>query len=146
MANYPPLSAIQDALWAVLSGDTTLTDMVTVTNDATEDQTYPYVLMSNANAVPWNTMGGATTGFGWRCTVTVHGFSRYEGDREILLFMQRVIELLNFRTLTIAGYATVLCELDPDNSPMPAKLLVEYPQKVERRHMPVIFRITVHER
>jgi hypothetical protein len=28
---------------------------------------------------------------------------------------------------------------------MPAKVLIEYPQKVERRHMPVIFRIRVHE-
>jgi hypothetical protein len=59
--------------------------------------------------------------------------------------MQRVIALLNFATLTIAGYGTVICELDPDHSPMPAKVLIEYPQKVERRHMPVIFRVRVHE-
>jgi hypothetical protein len=145
MANYPPLTSVQAAIYSILSSDTTLTDMAPVTNDATEDQTYPYILIANANATPWNTLGGTTRGFGWRLRVTVHGYSRYEGDRDVLTFMQRVVELLNFTTLTIAGYSTVMCELDPDESPMPAKVLLEYPQKVERRHMPLIFKISVHE-
>ena len=145
MPNYPPLVLVQDAIWNVLSGDSTLTALAQVTNDATEDQTYPYILMANATAVPCNTIGGADRGFGWDCRVTIHGYSRYEGDREVLTFMQRVIQLLNFATLSIAGYSTVICELDPDESPMPAKVLLEYPQKVERRHMPVMFKISVHE-
>jgi hypothetical protein len=145
MANYPPLTLIQAAVWSVLSGDATLAALAPVTNDATEDQTYPFIQIANATAVPWNTLGGTDRNFGWLCTISVHGYSRYEGDNEILTFMQRVIALLNFATLTVTGYATVICELDPDHSPMPAKVLIEYPQKVERRHMPVIFRIRVHE-
>lgn len=145
MANYPPLTLVQAAIWSVLSADATLAALAPVTNDATEDQTYPYILIANANGTPSNTFGGITQGFGWVCRVTVHGYSRYEGDQEVLTFMQRVIALLNFAALTITGYSTVICELDPDESPMPAKVLLEYPQKVERRHMPVIFKITVHE-
>lgn len=145
MANYPPLTLVQAAIWSVLSGDPILTALATVTNDATEDQTYPYILIANASGVPCNMIGGTDRGFGWHIRVTVHGYSRYEGDFEVLTFMQRVMQLLNFATLTINGYNTVICELDPDESPMPAKVLLEYPQKVERRHMPVIFKVTVHE-
>lgn len=145
MPNYPPLTSVQAAIWSVLSGDAILAALAPVTNDATEDQTYPYILIANANGVPCNMMGGTDRGFGWDIRVTVHGYSRYEGDQEVLTFMQRVIALLNFATLTITGYRTVICELDPDESPMPAKVLLEYPQKVERRHMPVIFKVTVHE-
>ncbi len=145
MPNYPPLAQVQTVFYSILSGDTTLTDLAPVTNDATEDQAYPYILIANANASPWNTFGGTTAGFGWRIRITVHGYSRYEGDRDVLTFMQRVVELLNFRTLTIPGYSTVICELDPDESPMPAKVLLEYPQKIERRHMPLIFKVSVHE-
>jgi hypothetical protein len=147
MPNYPPLEAIGTALYSRLSADATLTTTLgaAVVNDEAEDQAHPFVLLPGAGGLPWNTLGGTSSGFGWQCEVTPVVFSRYEGDLEAIQIAQRVIELLNFHVFAVSGYQTVICEVDPDMSPLPFKVKTEYPQKQERRALAIRFQISVHE-
>jgi hypothetical protein len=138
MASGSALAAIQAAIYSRLHGDSTLLALAPVVGDVNEDQAYPYVLISNATEVPWDTMGGSTTGFGWNATMVVHILSRYAGDLEALNILNRVSTLLNHYALTVSGYTTVICESED------AKMLLEYPNKVEQRHVVARFRIRVH--
>lgn len=149
MPNYPPLEAIGTALYSRLSGDATLAalainsgDSVVVVNDEAEDQAHPFVLLPGAGAQPWNTLGQS---YGWQCEVTPVVYSRYEGDLEAVRIAQRVIALLNDYTFALSGYQTVICEVDPDSSPLPVKIKTEYPQKIERRALSIRFQIMVKE-
>jgi hypothetical protein len=149
MPNYPPLQLIGAAVYSRLNGDATLAalaasddDTVVVVNDEAEDQSHPFVLIPGAGAQPWNTLGSA---YGWQCELTPIVYSRYEGDLEAIQIAERVIALLNDYTLSITGYTTVICELDPDASPLPVKVKMEYPQKIERRALSIRFQIKVHE-
>jgi hypothetical protein len=132
------ISAIQTSIYSALSGDSTLGALVTgVFNDVPEGQVYPFVQIGTATQRPWHTMGGPTTGLGWNTTVTVHVWSRFQGDAEALSILNRVITLLNFAALSVTGYTTVLCELDQ------ARVLVEQVDKIETRHIPAVFRVRV---
>jgi hypothetical protein len=144
MPNYPPLQLINAAVYSRLSGDATLTTTLgaAVVNDEAEDQAHPFVLVPGAGAQPWNTLG---LSYGWQCELTPVVFSRYEGDLEAIQIAERVIALLNDYVFTVTGYQTVICEVDPDQSPLPIKVKTEYPQKLERRALAVRFAITVHE-
>lgn len=139
MARGSALALMQAAVYSTLHGDATLLALAPVINDVNEDQAFPYVFISNATEVPWHTMGGTASGYGWNATLAVHILSRYAGDLEALTILSRVSTLLNFATLTIAGYATVWCESED------VKLLVEYPNKVEQRHVIARYRLRVHE-
>ena len=136
MATGSALAAIQAAIYSRLHGDATLLALAPVLGDVNEDQAFLYILISNATEVPWNTMGAA--GFGWNATITVHILSQYAGDLEALNILNRVATLLNHYALSVTGYTTVLCE--PEDS----KMLLEYPNKVEQRHVVARYRIRVH--
>lgn len=139
MAAGSALALIQAAVYGVLAADSTLLALAPVVGDVNEDQAYPYVLISNATEVPWHTLGGTSAGFGWNTTIAVHILSRYAGDLEALNILTRVGTLLNFATLSVSGYTTVICEAED------VKLLLEYPNKVEQRHVIARFRVRVHE-
>jgi hypothetical protein len=132
------LKAVQDAIFGVLHGDATLLALAPVYNDVPDGTAYPYVEIGTATERPWHTLGGATSGIGWNATVTVHIWSRYQGDLEALNILTRVTALLNFATLAVTGFTTALCEADQ------VKVLVEQVEKVETRHVAAIFRIRVH--
>jgi hypothetical protein len=142
MPNFPPLEAIGDAFVARLNADMTLTNMAPIVGDEAEDQQHPFVLVPGANAKPWNTLGKS---YGWDCELTPVVYSRYEGDLEALQIGERVIALLNDYEFSVPGYATVWCEVDPDNSPLPVKTKTETPKKIERRALAIRFCIKVHE-
>jgi hypothetical protein len=142
MANYPPLHLVGAGIYSRLNGDATLTAMAPVVNDEAEGQTYPFVLLPGASAEPWNTLGQS---YGWCCEIAPAVYSRYEGNREEALITERICTLLNDYALSIAGYSTVICELDPDGSPVPVQVKTEAPNKVERRVRTIRFRILVHE-
>lgn len=135
----------QNAIVTVLAADATLaalsltqdTTTVEVFNDIPTGQLYPHVLVSRASAVPWHTMG--SSGTGWNCVIRTHVYSRYQGDKEALQIHERIVTLLDYQTLTIAGYNTVICHLDRE------QVMVEDIEKVETRHVVGEFRVRVHQ-
>jgi hypothetical protein len=132
------LLAIQAAIFGVLSADVTLTGLCAVVGDIADDVPYPFAFVGTATEVPWETMGGPSVGLGADCRVTCHIYSRYAGDSEALTILDRVMALLHHAALTVTGYGSVCCELDD------TRVLLEYPQKVEQRHIAARFRVRVH--
>jgi hypothetical protein len=131
---------IQEALVTVLVADTTLMDLVDdVVNDVVDGQAYPYVQVSHAHEKPWHTFGGRTTGIGWQVIVRLHIYSRYEGDDQALRILERMVTVLNFATLTVTGYTSVCCEY------LTGRVLVQDVDKIETRHIPAEFKVTVHQ-
>lgn len=142
------LKSIQAAFYSTLHGDSTLGGLLAesildgsaaVFGDVPPNQEYPHIHIDTSRMRPWHTMGGATTGLGWNDTVTVHIWSQYEGDLEALNILDRVVTLLNFASLSVTGYNTVLINLED------APVLVEMINKVEHRHIPAVFRVRVHQ-
>jgi hypothetical protein len=131
------LSPIQTAFKSALSGDATLTGLVggRIYNDVPDVPVYPYILIGSGTQRPWHTLGGSSVGLGWNATMTVHIYSRYQGDREALGILARVVDLLNFSSLTIGSYVTSMCFLDQ------ARVLTEPIEKIETRHVPAVFRL-----
>jgi hypothetical protein len=126
-------------LYSTLNGDAFLTGLAPVFNDVPESQSFPHVLIGNATEKPWHTLGGASSGLGWNATVTIHIYSQYQGDVEALTILERVVALLNFQTIAVTGFNTVIAQLDN------TRVLVEDVDKVETRHVPAVFRFLVHQ-
>jgi len=148
LANEGALKAIQTALYSTLHGDAIMATLTApslldgtagVFNDVPDEQEYPHVQIGTATAHPWHTMGGASVGRGWNDTVTVHIWSRYQGDIEALTILDRVVALLDHASLTVSGYGTAISYLDE------VRVLVEAVKKVETYHIPAVFRIQVHQ-
>jgi hypothetical protein len=133
------LKAIQTAIYALLSADATLLSLATVHNDVPEGQAFPHVEIGSATERPWHAFGGPTLGLGWNTTVTIHIWSRYQGDVEALTILDRVTALLNFATLSVSGFSSVLAELDN------TRVLVQDVDKVETRHVAAMFRFRVQQ-
>jgi hypothetical protein len=105
-----------------------------------ENQTYPFVLAGDGTIErPWNTLGGAAAGHGRDVMLRLHVYSRYKGDREAWLIAERLVELLDFASLSVTGYQTVLIEY------VNAKALIEDRNKLETRHIAIDFRVRVHQ-
>jgi len=142
------LRLIQTALYGKLHGDATLGALLApsrrdggfgVFNDVPDEQPYPYVQIGSGRELPWHTMGTATDGIGWNDSVTVHIWSRYQGDVEALAILTRVVGLLNFASIPVTGFATQFISLEE------ARVLVEQVEKVETRHVSAVFRMQVHQ-
>ncbi len=134
-------------MYGVLSADTTLaglslsenTPTVEVFNDVPEGQGYPHVLIARATEIPRHVMGGPNTGLGWKNIIRVHVYSRYQGDREALRIWERIVALLNFQMLVVAGFSSVLCKVES------MRVLIEDVEKVETRHLVGEFNVTVQQ-
>lgn len=140
---------IMAAVGATLVADATLVAMLAediripgdpaILNDAKKEQPYPYVLISHADEHPWHTIGGATSGRGWNVTLLVHVYSQAHSDKEANLIRARIVELLNFQPLAVAGYTTAIVEYKR------GQLKTQDIDKVKTRHIPAEFDIKVHE-
>lgn len=121
---------VQTAIYGVLSADAALLALATggVHNDIPDGQAFPHVLISRTTETPWHTLGGASTGLGWKEIVRIHVYSRYQGDIEALQIHERIVTLLNFQTLTVSGFTSVICEYEQ------GRMLVEDIDKIETRH------------
>jgi hypothetical protein len=136
------LEAIQGAIYTRLSGDATLLTLCDgVLNYEPEEPPQKFIVIGNATEQAWHTLGGTSAGWGWDATVTVHIYSYYKGDLEALRILGRVTALLNFYELSVSGYTTVICEYGEKLT----KSMVETKNKQERRHIPAVFSIKVHE-
>ncbi len=139
--------AIQSAIVTLLRADATLaglsltsgTTTVVVYNDVPEGGLYPHVLFSRASETPWHTMGGASAGIGWKNVIRAHVYSRYQGDKEALEILRRIVTVLNYQTITVAGFSTVICEYEQH------RLMVEDVDKIETRHVVGEFCVYVHQ-
>lgn len=134
------IDLVQEAMTGLLYDDETLMAQITdVVNDI-DDVLYPFVLITHAREKPWHTMGGAESGIGWTIAVTVHIYSEKQTDQEALEILRRIVEILNFSTLSVAGYSSVLCEYTS------GRVLVESnKEKLEIRHIPAEFTVRVHQ-
>jgi hypothetical protein len=132
---------IQTAIYAVLSADATLLALAEggVHNDVPDGQAYPHVLISRATEMPQHALGGPATGLGWRNIIRIHTYSRYQGDREAMLIDERICTLLNFQTLTVTGFASVIVAREQ------MRLLVEAIEKIETRHLVSEYAVTVQQ-
>jgi hypothetical protein len=142
---------IQTAIYAVLAADSTLAGLsstrddngvlttVTVHNDVPEGKAYPHVLIARATEMPRHVLGGASTGLGWKNIIRIHVYSRYAGDIEVLNIWERIVSLLNFQTLTITGYTSVLTKVES------MRVLIEAIEKIETRHLVGELNVTVQQ-
>jgi hypothetical protein len=132
--------AIQTAVYGVLNGDATLQTLAAggVHNDVPDGEVYPHVLISRATETPWHRFGGRTTGLGWKNTIRIHVYSRYQGDKEGLEILERVVSLLNFADLAVSGYSGAVVEYEQ------GRVLVEAIEKIETHHIVGEFSVKVH--
>jgi hypothetical protein len=141
------LSAVCTAIYTVLHGDSTMAALTApsildgsagVFGDVPANQSYPHVEISDGHTEkPWNTIGGANVNVGYQDLVTVHIWSRYQGDLECYNILNRVNALLNFQPITVSGFSTVICEYDG------GRILREEVNKIETRHLPARYKVSV---
>lgn len=141
--------AVGAAVSAVLVADATLAALLAtkvyapaepaVLNDIGDGQEYPLILLDHASEVPWHTFGGASSGLGWKLALRIHVYSRTPSDLQAIRILERVVEVLNFQTLTVPGYSTVIVHYER------GRVLVEDVEKVKTRHIPAEFTVMVHQ-
>jgi hypothetical protein len=153
MPSTSSLLAIQTAVMAVLVGDATLVGLLTsvdppiagvdnILNYEPQSPPSEFIVVANATEQGWNTLGGMSAGWGWEVTLTVHIYSYYAGDIKALQILNRVTALLNKPDgLAVTGYGTAIFEYGDKLT----KVLIETKDKQERRHIPAVFSIKVHE-
>ncbi len=135
------IRAVEAAIRTLVIADTTFNTRCPGGLASHEDdvQEYPFVLFDKSSEMPWDTLGGATTGLGRAVMLRMHIFSRYKGDVEALEILERLVELLNFGTLSVSDYTTVIVEY------FSSKVLIEDRKKLETRHIPVEFLVRLHQ-
>ena len=146
MSSTSSLLAIYTAIYDLLVGDVTLAALVggveNIQNYEPQEPPAKFIVLANATEQQMNTLGGVEAGWGWDVTLTVHIYSYYSGDIEALGILARVTTLLNKpEGITVAGYGTAICEYGDKLT----KVLIETKAKQERRHIPAVFSIKVHE-
>lgn len=93
-----PMLPVQAAVYARLTGDATLTGMISGVYDyVPENAAYPFVVIGEALETPDNRHGG----FGRETVITLHVWSQYEGYAQALRIGERVTALLDHQPLTI---------------------------------------------
>jgi hypothetical protein len=98
--------ALQEAVFAVLSGDATLTTLLggaKVYDGAPRNAVAPYVHLGEATARDWST----ATEAGTEVTFAVVAWSREPGRKEVLAIADRVVALLHDAVLTVSGHRLV---------------------------------------
>lgn len=134
------LGPIADAVYGVLSGDSTLTALATVTGDRSDDTPYPFVLVGDGIEKPWHGFGGASVNKGYNDLIRTHIYSSYEGDDEALTILDRIVTLLDYQALTVTGFSSVLCEYEQ------SRVLRESDaDRIEVRHVVGEFRVRVRQ-
>lgn len=135
------IRAVEAAIRALVIADATFNTRCPggLTSHEDDQQEYPFTLFENSIERPWNTMGGATTGIGRELIIRMHVFSQYKGDVEALEILERLVELLDYGTLAVSGYTTVIVEY------LTSKVLIEDRKKLETRHIPAEFLVRIHE-
>lgn len=100
-----PVAAIQQAFYAVLSGDEDLATLLDrrIYDHVPEGAAYPYMTVGEAVAQPDNTLNS----FGAVTTATVHVWSDYRGFVEPNRIAGQAVSLLDHQPLPVAGHRVV---------------------------------------
>ncbi|MEU6944294.1 DUF3168 domain-containing protein [Streptomyces sp. NPDC046316] len=105
MTSPLPLLPVQSALYARLTGDSTLMNLVTGVYDfVPETAVYPYIHIGEAIETPDN----AHDRFGRQTVHTLHVWDRYKGFKRVLQIGSRANALLDHQPLAITGLAHVV--------------------------------------
>lgn len=128
------LLSIQQAIYQILTADTTLMTKITgVFDQAPQDQAFPYVTIGEATSSPFRTMSR----FGEEITITLHIWSQYHGFKESNEILAELNRLLADQDLTVTGYDVVSCMYDFSET-------LRDPDGITR-HVPVRYRIIVQK-
>ncbi|WP_436772069.1 DUF3168 domain-containing protein [Yinghuangia sp. YIM S09857] len=101
MTARSPLAAIQRAVFARLTGDAELMDVVTGVYDyLPEDAPYPFLNLGEAIETPDNRHGG----FGRQTVLTLHIWSKYRGYAQARDINDHLIRLLDHQPLILDGF------------------------------------------
>ncbi|MEV6471604.1 DUF3168 domain-containing protein [Streptomyces sp. NPDC051657] len=94
------MGPIQRAMYAVLTGDSTLGDLIAGVYDyLPEDVPYPFVVIGEATEIPDNSHDR----YGRQTVVTLHGWDQYRGYARVQQIGARLVALLDHRPLTLDG-------------------------------------------
>lgn len=127
---------IQTAIYNLLTGDATLGGMITGVFDfPPKGQEMPYIQIGNATEDIFNTFDRQ----GSDVTETIHIFSEHEGFKEALQILDRLVDLLDYQTITVARHSLVYVRYDNGET-----ALIEI-DNGRTRHVAARFRIIVQE-
>lgn len=146
MTSGTGLGAVQAAFFAQLTGDSTVSSLVTGVFDAVpEGQPAPYIAIGEATEIPNRAFGRN----GHELTVTIHGYDQdgvtfkgqaARGFKRLLALMNAVIISLESMTSGVTGFALV-------------EVSYEFGQPIREedadggvyRHMPARFRVVLED-
>ena len=100
-----PTWPLQQAIYSRLNGDTELVTTLgaDVYDRVPDSAAFPYVVIGDVTEVANDTMGRT----GRDLTVTVHAWSQYAGNKEILQIADRVDDLLDRWSPTVTGWTAI---------------------------------------
>lgn len=97
---------LQKALFSLLTGDATLTGLVTGVYDHVPDNTpEPYVVIGDDDIDEWATMGTN----GGNAEVTIHTWTTGSELAPCKTIMARIYDLVHKASLSVSGYNTAGC-------------------------------------
>ena len=98
--------ALQQALYASLSGDATLVSLLggaRIFDDVPQGTPYPYVTFAQSDATDWST----GTESGDEHIVTFHVWSRDAGRKSVHEILDRIRSLLHDQSLALSGHRLI---------------------------------------
>lgn len=97
-----PTWPLTQAIYTRLNTDSELTTTLgaEVYDRVPDSAPFPYVVIGDVTEAPNDTMGQT----GRDCTVIIHGWSQYAGNKEIFLIRDRVDDLLDRWFPTVTGW------------------------------------------
>lgn len=134
-------SSIQSAIYAALTGDAALMalatggirDDVPQADDAGDAVDYPYVVIGEDSATPFDT----DSSVGAEATITLHVWSRYRGRKEVKAIQGAIYRALHRANIPVAGQHLVGIDWIQSDSFLDADGLT--------RHGVQTFRLTLEE-
>ncbi|PIR33982.1 MAG: hypothetical protein COV36_01825 [Alphaproteobacteria bacterium CG11_big_fil_rev_8_21_14_0_20_44_7] len=103
----------QEAVFAALDGDATLSGMINGIFDFVPQQTnFPYIMFGESSAREFSAKGTE----GYSVNLKLNIFSDKKGREEVLQIMERLKSLLHEQSLTIAGFEHVSTYFTSANS------------------------------
>jgi hypothetical protein len=95
---------VQKGVYAKLSGDVTLSSMVTNEYDfVPEDSGFPYIALGEAREQDYSTLSTK----GAAVELDIHVFSRDRGKKASFQVLSRIYDLLHDQSVTVTGFTAV---------------------------------------
>ena len=129
-----PLGPVQEAVYDVLTGDTTLMGLIVgVFDEVPEGTRYPYVTIGEALEQPANSHDR----FGRETVLTLHVWTDTRGFSKGTAITSRLVSLLDHQPLTVAGHHHVTTRYEFSQTLRDPEPHV--------RHIPIRFRVVTEQ-